>query len=40
MYFTGYYIGTPTIKDENGNSIGTLPTSSESAAFMCKFSGN
>jgi hypothetical protein len=38
MYFTGYYIGTPTIKDQTGASLGTLPISSQSAAFMCKFS--
>ncbi len=37
MYLAGYYNGTPTIKDQNGTSLGTLPTASGQAAFVCKF---
>ena len=39
MYITGGYLGTPTIKDQAGTTIGTLPTSSgNDAAFLIKFS--
>ena len=39
MYITGYYEGTPTIKDQYGNSLGTLPDSTGGTAFVCKFTG-
>ena len=38
LYISGYYSGTPTIKDQAGTSLGTLPISAGgTAAFMCKF---
>jgi hypothetical protein len=37
MYLAGYYIGTPSIKDESGNLLGTLPASTSNAAFLCRF---
>jgi hypothetical protein len=40
MYIAGYYQGTPTIKDQSGTSLGTLPTASSSAAFVCKFNSS
>ena len=43
MYLAGSYQSTPTIKDQAGTSLGTLPASSGSnVAFVCKFdsSGN
>lgn len=42
MYLAGVYNQTPAIKDQDGNTLGTLPASSSNAAFVCKFdsSGN
>jgi hypothetical protein len=42
MYIAGYYNQTPTIKDQDGTTLGTIPISAEFAAFVCKFdsSGN
>ena len=42
VYFSGYYnTGTPTIKDQTGNFLGTLPTSAGTdVAFVCKFDSN
>jgi hypothetical protein len=38
MYLVGTYAGTPTIKDQSGTSLGTLPTSAgSSVAFLVKF---
>jgi hypothetical protein len=37
MYLAGYYTGTPTIKDQANNLLGTLPASTGNAAFLCKF---
>ena len=37
MYIAGSYSGTPTIKNQAGASLGTLPASSGIAAFVCKF---
>jgi hypothetical protein len=37
MYLAGYYIGTPTIEDQNGVLLGTLPASASNAAFVCRF---
>ena len=39
MYLAGQYVGTPTIKNQSGTSLGTLPASSggSAAAFVCKF---
>lgn len=37
VYLAGEYNGTPTIKDQSGNSLGTLPASTVQAAFLCKF---
>ena len=39
-YMGGYYNGNPTIKNEIGTSLGTLPTSSGQAAFFSKFNGS
>ena len=42
VYVSGYYNGTPTIYNQIGTPLGTLPASSSQAGFMCKFdaSGN
>ncbi len=40
MYLTGSYNGTPTIKDQAGTSLGTLPASSGAAAFLSKFNSS
>ena len=45
MYLTGFYVltGTPTIKDQAGTSLGTLPTfggTGDYAAFVCKFNSS
>ena len=37
MYISGLYTGTPTVKDQANTSLGTLPASSGSAAFVSKF---
>ena len=37
MYISGEYNGTPTIKNQGGTSLGTLPASSSIAGFACKF---
>ena len=37
VYFVGNYTGTPTIKDQAGTSLGTLPLSQGGSAFICKF---
>jgi hypothetical protein len=39
MYIAGFYNGTPTIKDQSNNSLGTLPVSvgGFNTAFTCKF---
>jgi hypothetical protein len=38
VYLAGTYTLTPTIRDQSGTSIGTLPTSSgTSTAYLCKF---
>ena len=40
FYVSGTYNGTPTIKDQNGTSIRTLPASVFSAGFMCMFNSS
>jgi hypothetical protein len=40
MYLTGYYNGTPTIKDQAGTSLGTLPADTANAAFVSKFNSS
>ena len=41
MYFGGYYdTAAPTIKDQAGTSLGTLPAPSGQAAFVSKFDSN
>ncbi len=40
MYLGGYYTGTPTIKNQSGGSLGTLPASSNRAIFVCKFNSS
>jgi hypothetical protein len=42
MYLAGIYTGTPTIKDQDGNTLGTLPASASNtnAAFVCKFNSS
>lgn len=38
VYFTGQYgNGIATIKDQSGTTLGTLPSASSVAAFVCKF---
>ncbi len=40
VYLAGYYTGTPTIKDQNNTTLGTLPASTNSAVFLSKFDTN
>jgi WD40 repeat protein len=40
VYFSGYYTGTPTIKDEAEVPLGTLPTSIGGSGFVCKFNSS
>jgi hypothetical protein len=40
MYLAGAYAGTPSIENETGTVLGTLPTSTGTAAFITKFGPN
>ena len=37
VYIAGFYTGTPTIKNQSGTSLGTLPASAGGTAFLVKF---
>ena len=37
LYIVGKYSGNPTIKDQSGVPLVTLPNSTGSSSFMCKF---
>ena len=42
VYFAGWYTGLPTLRDESGNSLGTLPSSSggQAASYVSKYTSS
>lgn len=40
LYIAGYYEGLTNVLDNDGSILGSLPTGSNSAGFMCKFNSS